>query len=512
MSDPTGTPAPPRDLRVLVHTPTGCDGRLTCEVLQQSGHQCVLSHSLSELCDHIEAGAGLVMMAEEAFVGLDLTRLRRLFVEQPSWSDLQLVVFTKQSVEPGAFEMLLEGVTNITLLERPMRIASLRSVVATGLRSRDRQYHSRDLLLRLAELDRRKDEFLAMLGHELRNPLAAITSAVALLEHAGGGGLDRALPAMRRQTANLRRMVDDLLEVSRVLTGKIEIEREVVDLNVVAERSLSPLVETAIEHELTLKMTPWHEPVFVDADPVRLEQVLSNVLSNAIKYTPCGGQVTLRVERTAEAGVLKTTDTGIGLDADALKSIFEPFTQVDTSLHRAQGGLGLGLPLVSRLVKLHGGEVTASSEGPQTGSTFTVRLPLSEHDDVADDVAKEPESLGARRRVLVVDDDEDLRELLSMLVEGWGHHVQQCADGLSALRQVRLTPPDVALVDIGMPGMDGYDLARHIRADDRCRRVRLVALTGYGQASDREHAFEAGFDDHLVKPVDHETLALLLRS
>jgi signal transduction histidine kinase/ActR/RegA family two-component response regulator len=498
--------------RVLVYTPTGRDAALVCGVLEKANFPCLVSHSLEALCDEIERGAGVVMVAEEAVYGKRLQRLRDIFAAQPSWSDLQLLVFAQTTTELELVGETLDGFTNVTVLERPVRIASMLSVVETALRSRSRQYQSRDLLERLAELDRKKDEFLAMLGHELRNPLAAITAGLTLLEDAGAEHLARALPVMRRQTSNLRRIVDDLLDVSRVLTGKIELHRELVDLNDVAARGHNAVEAAAASRDQTITPRLADAPVLVDADPVRLDQVVTNLLNNAVKYTPRGGRIEVQVVRDGDRGVFRVTDTGVGIAAEALGSIFEPFTQIHASIDRSDGGLGLGLPLVSRLVELHGGEVRAESDGRDQGSVFTVHLPLAA--DISaytgtGPVAAVHQALEVSR-LLVVEDNSDLRDLLCELLTRWGHEVQSCADGRTALERILCDPPDIALVDIGMPGMDGYELARRVRSSDETNGIQLVAVTGYGQPTDRAQALEAGFDEHMVKPVEAADLARIL--
>jgi PAS domain S-box-containing protein len=346
-----------------------------------------------------------------------------------------------------------------------------------------------------------KDEFLAMLGHELRNPLAAIANASQVLEGEGGAGpaQGRLVSIISRQTQHLSRMVDDLLDVARVSSGKIALSREAVDLRDIAERAVAAFREAGRtgRHELSVQM----QSARVYGDPTRLQQIVWNLLDNALKYTPPGGQVHLAVTDHEGVATLRVRDTGVGVAPELLPSIFNLFVQARRSIDRAEGGLGLGLTLVRRLVELHGGTVTASSEGTGKGSEFEVRLPTS-----SGAAARAPAAPGPAprppRRILIVEDNPDAREALALLLESWGHRVEQAADGVTGFELARTTRPDVALVDVGLPGMDGYALARELRGMPDCASIRLIALTGYSRSRDRERGRAAGFDAYLVKPVE----------
>ena len=349
----------------------------------------------------------------------------------------------------------------------------------------------------LTEADRRKDEFLAVLAHELRNPLAPLTNALELMRRSRDPQiLDRARAAMTRQLSQLTRLVDDLLEVSRITSGAIELRRRPVDLaEVVAEAvaTSGPLVE---ERRHRLEVGATCEPLAVEGDLVRLIQVVSNLLNNAARYTEPGGEIEVSCERKGDAGVVSVCDNGQGIEPEVLGQIFEPFYQRS----RTRGGLGLGLTLVQRLVELHGGAVTASSPGPGKGSVFEVSFPLTslplpsdESDPLADEHTRP-------RRVVLIEDNPDILDTTRALLEQWGHEVIAAADGRSGLRLALRARPDVAFIDIGLPDVDGYDVARRLREDARMHKVRLVALSGYGQKKNRDRAFEAGFDAHIVKP------------
>jgi signal transduction histidine kinase/CheY-like chemotaxis protein len=352
------------------------------------------------------------------------------------------------------------------------------------------------------QADQRKDEFLAMLGHELRNPLAPIHTAVELLKMRGRD--DRELPIIERQVRHLARLVDDLMDVSRVTRGKIALEREPLDLRQVMSRAVemaSPLYEQKGQHlQLLLPETP----VPVEGDAIRLAQVTANLLTNAAKYTPAGGHVALKLGCEAGQAVIVVSDDGMGISPALLPTIFDLFVQGPRSVDRAQGGLGIGLTLVKSLVELHGGTVEARSGGSGMGSDFVVRLPLGS-DLPAHAPSPPPPPVEARRkRVLIVDDNADALELLSTILGDVGYTVHCAVDAVEALRAIDDFQPHVALLDIGLPVMDGYELAARLR--ERTEPPRLVAITGYGQTSDRTRSDRAGFVAHLTKPVDLDLL------
>ncbi|MBI3947388.1 MAG: PAS domain-containing protein [Armatimonadetes bacterium] len=377
----------------------------------------------------------------------------------------------------------------------------------------------------LREASRRKDEFLAMLGHELRNPLAAIVHSVELLQDAAGTNprWEQAAEVARRQAVHMARLLDDLLDAGRVTQGKMELKREPLDLRRVVEDAvavMTPVIQ-AKGHQLAVSLPS--QPLPVEGDPARLQQVVGNLLNNAAKYTPSGGHIWLTAEREAPSGppepggeregwvVVRVRDDGIGIAPELLPHVFDLFVQSQRSLDRSQGGLGIGLTLVRRLVELHGGSVEAHSEGEGKGSEFVVRLPLR---------STEPEAGGAGapkasaapvgqahgsldgRKILLVEDNADAAEVLGMLLEAEGHEVVVAHDGPAAVHLAEAYLPEAALIDIGLPGMDGYEVARRLRRNPALNGTKLVALTGYGQDEDRERSREAGFDEHLVKPVD----------
>jgi PAS domain S-box-containing protein len=369
----------------------------------------------------------------------------------------------------------------------------------------------------LIEADRRKDEFLAMLAHELRNPLAPIRNAAQLLKRLGPPvpELQWARDVIDRQVEHLGRLVDDLLDVSRITQGKITLRKKKVDLvNIIANavEASRPLIE-ARNHKLSVAL-PKH-PLPVEGDPTRLTQIISNLLNNAAKFTPEGGVIWLSAEAVGGQIVLRVRDTGAGIAADLLPHVFDLFRQADRSLDRAQGGLGVGLTLVRSLLDLHGGSVEAFSDGPNRGSEFVVRLPaLDTQVEVgrAASVIAGHERPVAAYRILVVDDNTDSAESIALLLELNGHHVRMAHDGPMALEVADSFHPEIVVLDIGLPGMDGYEVARRLRNGGVTHEVLLIALTGYGQAEDRLRSHAAGFDHHLIKPVDIDALQDLIAS
>ncbi len=371
------------------------------------------------------------------------------------------------------------------------------------------------LLVRdIQENDRRKNEFLAMLAHELRNPLAPVRHAVEVLRLRDTGlpELNWARDLIGRQVTHLARLVDDLLDVSRITRGKIQLHREEIDAAQVVASAVEtsrPLIE-AHNHFLAVAVEPG--PLRLHADPARLAQVLTNLLNNAAKYTPDGGRICLKAACEGGQVVFRVCDTGAGIPREMLGKVFDLFTQVDHSLDRAQGGLGVGLTLVRSLVEMHGGTVEAYSDGPGQGSEFVVRLPALAGSTAAPagEESAGGEWVGAPCRVLVVDDNQDAADSLAMLLRLDGHEVHTAHDGPSALEVAREFLPRVVLLDLGLPGLDGYQVARRLREGPDTRDVFLVAVSGYGQDEDRQRSRQAGFDHHLVKPINFSELRQLL--
>ena len=367
----------------------------------------------------------------------------------------------------------------------------------------------------LEQAERQMNEFLAMLGHELRNPLAPIRNAVAMMQMNGLSEARQqwARDVIDRQVSHLARLVDDLLDVSRITSGKISLMREPLEVAAVVTAAVEasrPLIE-ARKHTLEIDLPD--EPLRLEGDLTRLSQVVLNLLNNAAKYTSEGGHIRLAVEKAGREVVIRVRDTGMGIPADLLPKIFDLFAQGDRSLDRSEGGLGIGLTLVRKLVQMHGGAVEAHSAGAGWGSEFVIRLPLfvaEPSPDVSPNPDLESSAGTSPHRVLVVDDNQDAAESMALLLQIWGHDVRTAHDGPAALAVAADYRPDVVLLDIGLPGMSGYEVAERLRELPGPERPVLVAVTGYGQQSDRRRTRDAGFDHHLVKPVEHAQLKEIL--
>jgi PAS domain S-box-containing protein len=367
---------------------------------------------------------------------------------------------------------------------------------------------------RLAEADRRKNEFLAMLGHELRNPLATIQLAVEMLRRRCDENpeLKKAGELLRRQTTQLVRMVDDLLEVSRVTSGKLALRKERTSLMSVVSHTVETAQSLFDAKAQQLRVSIPSEQIALVVDPARLAQALVNLLTNAAKYTPREGRIFLSAERDEHQVIFRVKDTGIGIAPEMLKPIFDLFVQAERTLDRSQGGLGLGLPLVRKIVELHGGSVTAFSDGLGKGSEFQIHIPLGGEASPVEAPRSTVRAPSAKRRILIVDDNVDLAEGLSTFLAGAGHEVQIAHDGAEALRTAEAFRPEIVLLDIGLPLLDGYEVARRLRRTPGLETIKIVGLSGYGEPKDRERSKEAGFDLYLVKPADLDRVEQVLRS
>lgn len=498
--------------RFLLLAPTGRDARIAWRLLQEAGLEALVCRDLDAVIAACREGSAGLFIAEEALGRDALAALAAILAEQEPWSDLPIAVFTTtgadQAVIGARHARLLPVLGNVTLLDRPLRPIALISAARSALRARLRQYQTREALADQARAVQHRDQFLAMLGHELRNPLSAIQLAA---ESARDDGDERRVDqVIRRQAAHLRRLVDDLLDVSRVTSGKLVLHRRAADLRSVVERGMASLEPEIRARKLTLELVLPDEPVPVDIDVVRIEQVLANLVTNAIKYTAGGGHLRVAVAVEGGSAVMSVADSGAGIAPDMLERIFDLFAQVDATLERSRGGLGIGLTLVRRLLELHGGDVTARSGGPGMGSTFIARLPLTAA-RVGD--ARPRRRATVHRRdgapIVLVEDHDDSRELLRDILQTNGHRVTATASGRAAVQAALAERPEVMIIDIGLPELDGYSVARRVR-EALGGDVYLIALTGYGQPDDRRRAAEAGFDVHVTKPVDSSTLLDLL--
>lgn len=509
--------------RVLLLLPTQRDADLTAEILEKNGIAAHICANPGDLEQQLCQGTGAVLLNEESLASGAHTALMQALQRQPRWSDLPILVLTRSGANSDQAADAIAQLGNVTLLERPLRLAALISTVRTALRARERQYQIRTHLEDLerarkegAESARRKDEFLAMLGHELRNPLAPIRNALHLLdaEPERISFDENILAMMKRQVDHMVRLVDDLVEVSRLSRGTIDLRRELVDLKVVLRNSIDisrPLIE-ARNHKLVIDLS--EEPLMIEADPVRIAQVFGNLLNNAAKYSMPNGHIILAARRQDSEVVVSVRDRGIGIEPEMLPHVFEMFIQGRRKAHRAQDGLGIGLTMVRSLVEMHGGSVSAASEGCTLGSEFVVRLAVAVDGSPPRGAELDAPSCSGipavGLRVLVVDDNRDAANSLGMVLKMLGIKYRVEFSGQGALDAVEQFRPDAVLLDIGMPEMDGYEVATRIRSEPRNAGITLVAVTGWSQAADQQRTRAAGFNQHFGKPADIGALQTLL--
>lgn len=496
--------------RVLVLAPLTSDTVLADRVLSEAGFTTVSCLDFDDLCHKVQEGAGAAIMAEEALPKRQLDKLLETLDQQPPCSALPLIILTQKRT-PSATALRtfvpMNTLKNASFLERPVRVMTLISTVQAALAARRQQYEVQHLLEKLEEGVDRRDEFLAMLGHELRNPLAAMSNAIGVLKRLNIDHQPLFLTTrniLERQMQHLGCLLNDLLDVSRVTRGKISLRLETVDLAAVIASALHatrPLIEQ-YNHKLKVQLPS--QPLYIKGDATRLTQLLSNLLSNAAKYTEPGGVIELMATQLAGQIKICVRDTGVGITPDLMACIFDLFTQAERPLDRSQGGLGVGLTITKRLVELHGGTIEAISSGAGCGSEFIVHLPthLDEHELTSDHKTNTLVEPNKALRILVVDDNQDAVRTLAMLLEMLDYQVYSAYDGVAAKELAYRHHPDVMLLDLGLPGIDGYDLARLFRSDSAFAETRLVAITGYGGEDNRQRALAAGFDCHLTKPVD----------
>ncbi|RZI44174.1 hybrid sensor histidine kinase/response regulator [Herbaspirillum sp. HC18] len=495
--------------RILIFAPTGKDGELASRVLTGAGLSCFVCGSLPELLRELTRGAGAILTVEEAVAASEAATLGEYVARQPAWSDIPILMMTRSGPDSQWTQEADKLLGNLTLIDRPVRKAALVSSMRSALRARARQYEVRDA-------ERHKDEFLAMLGHELRNPLAPISSASELLKRAyfDPQRVQQANDIICRQMEHMTSLIDDLLDVSRVTRGLITLENVPLHLQGIvstAVEQVSPLIN-ARGHRLTLNLLPGTAMVL--ADRKRLVQVVANLLTNAAKYTPQGGNIGVRLEAEEEQAVLEVSDNGIGMTPGLISHVFELFIQGERRSDRTQGGLGLGLALVKSLVALHGGTVAAESKGLGAGSTFTIRLPLLGSEDVAASANEQATAAASASvsplRVMIVDDNIDAADTLKLLLESAGYEVVVEYSAIRAVVSARSILPQVCLLDIGLPHINGNELARQLRAMPEIAGSVLIAVTGYGREQDKKESAAAGYDHHFVKPIDCTKLLALL--
>ena len=509
--------------QVVVLAPTARDAEVTLRLLADAGIDGAVARTWREAQSQVRAGVGALIVTDLALADPASAGLLSAIESQPAWSDLPVLAVCRDGLQSGVLRDALRALRNLTVLDRPVSSRAMVSAVKAALRGRRWQYQIRDQIRSLVDADRslrqadqRKDEFLATLAHELRNPLAPIRTGLHLLTRlpADAQRSREVTEMMDRQLGHLLRLIDELLEVSRISTGKLVLQRERLDMRRVVEIALEacePLT-TRAGHRVAVRLPD--QAVEVLGDLTRLAQSLSNLIGNAAKYTPDGGRIVVELRRRADEAVVSVADNGVGIPPEMIERVFDMFTQVNRSLERAQGGLGIGLALVRSLVTLHGGQVHAVSSGPGQGSRFTIRLPIAAAEAAVGgaapcDAVAEP-AAPRQLRILVVDDNEDAARSLAMLLSLAGHEVRVEHNGRAALGTASTFLPQAIFCDIGMPSMGGYEFAARLRRDPRFDATLLVALTGWGSEDDKRRSRGAGFNEHLTKPASPETVSELL--
>ena len=499
--------------------PTARDAALAEDILGRQGIAVHVCATDGELARELERGAGAVLVAEEMLgPGGAYPVLAAALRRQPPWSDLAVLLLTRSGADSHAVNEAVLGLSNVTLLERPLRVVAFVSAVRAALRARARQYqilsHLRDIeqaRLALAAQAQRKDEFLAMLAHELRNPLAPIRNALTVLE------MDDTDPARRRtlrgmmlrQVDHMVRLVDDLLEASRLSQGKIALQRRPIDLRRALRDAVDLVGPVFSDAGCTLEVDLPDEPLPMDADAVRLAQVFSNLLNNAAKYSGGCGRVQLQARAEGGEAVVRVVDDGNGIEPALLPHVFELFTRGRHDNPQSDG-LGIGLALVDALVRMHGGTVEARSDGPGQGAEFVVRLPLNAGAGREAPAYPLAPAAPVALRVVVVDDNVDAAQSLALLLNALGMDCRTAHDGPSGLAVAAEHRPHLALLDIGMAGMNGYELASRLRADPAHAGLLLAAVSGWSGERDLQRSQAAGFDHHFSKPIDMRALQEVL--
>jgi signal transduction histidine kinase len=497
------------DQRVLVWAPAH-DGRLTCGFLTEASFHNVHCDSWEVFRSELERGVGAVVAAAEFLSDSVLPNLQAILTSQPPWSDMPIIVVG--GIEPPPNEDRFRRLGNVSILQRPVAVDTLTSTVTSALRARRRQYEIRDLLRQRDEADQRKDEFLAMLAHELRNPLAPLRTALELLKLGPSRDtVSRAHATMDRQIVHLTRLVDDLLDVSRITRRKILLKKTRLDASQAIKDAIASAQALAAEKGLNLEVHVPDEQLTLEADPVRLEQMVGNLIGNAIKFTPAGGVIHVSLEYDGSWAVVHVRDTGVGIAPENLERVFDLFEQTAPSLDRRHGGLGIGLTVVRLLAELHGGDARIFSAGEGAGTDAAIRLPLHPQDAAAEpDALRGTPARGSARRVLIIDDNPDVVDMLAAYLRQIGHDVLQANDGHLGIRSALEHKPSVIVCDIGLPGLDGYDVARTLRHEPGFESCLLIAVSGYGDGASRDKAHRVGFAHYVTKPADPMLLAELI--
>lgn len=485
--------------RVLIYAPTGQDAMLASKMLTMAGVENMVAISATQLAEELLRGVGAVLTVEEALSSGGLQALSEFLQSQPAWSDLPIVLLTNRGPDSQMVRRAIGALGNVTLLERPVRTLTLMTSLQSVLRAREKQYQVR-------ETDRRKDEFLASLGHELRNPLAPIRTSISLLAnmYPDQAPINRVGNVIERQVTHLTRLVDDLLDVARINSGKIELQRASTSFTAVINHVMELCSASAAARRIKIELALPTQEVALFVDYARVVQIIANIVSNAVKFTPVDGTISIRALVENDCLKIFIKDTGIGLEPAAIDRIFAMFEQSRPPVGQIASGLGIGLSLSRQFAEMHGGSVSVASAGLGQGCEFTVTLPLVSESRCERAVKKDVRAALSehRARVLVVDDNRDAADSLQALFEMENCNVVTAYNGVEAVQAVDHAMPELIVMDLGMPTMDGYEAARRIRSKPGSQNILMIAVTGWGQSDARERTMEAGFDHHLIKPVN----------
>ena len=467
--------------------------------------------NLRELAANLDSRVGCVILVEDALISDDIPPLREALESLPAWSDLPLIVAAHDvAFLGGLFADAFPNSGNVTFLERPLNFFTLVSAVRVGLRATSRQWQVGELLQEKENAVKLRDEFLAMLAHELRNPLAPMVNAIYMMRlmRLEDPQVVNVTDVLERQVNHVKRMVDDLMDVARLERSKLTLQKTPTDLNRVVSGAVDSSLVTARARGHTINCQLHAQPLPVIIDSVRVEQIVCNLINNAIKFTPTANEICVQTSAAEGFALITVKDNGIGFLPETAESLFTPFLQANPTIARSAGGLGIGLTIVRRLAELHGGSVRASSDGLGKGACFVISIPMTTMDLLPIKTSNHFDQDSTRRRIVIVEDNADIRETLRSILGLWGHDVFAADNGISGVELIQRELPDIALIDVGLPALNGYEVAKTVKA--ALPKIQLIAITGYGQPTDKLAAIEAGFDHHLLKPVEPALLKELL--
>lgn len=497
---------------VLVLMPTGRDAELVLQTLESAGLSGKVCDELAHLEFCLDENGGTILLAEEALHQNGFNSLIEIVEKQPVWSDIPLILLAANQRNSESLLKTIGSRLNITILERPLPKAILISSVRSALRARKKQYQTRDLLTQLKEADRQKDLFLATLSHELRTPLNSMVGWIELLRsNRKDFDQNHALEVIERNAKAQTQIIQDILLLSRVVTGKFEIERKSINLIEVLQAAIEVVLPLIKAKNIKLQTEFDDSANSIEGDFDRLRQVFWNLLTNAVKFTPNFGTISISTKRKDSRVIISFSDTGQGIEPEFIPFVFERFRQANNNYSRGIGGLGLGLSIVQTIVELHGGSVSAESDGKGHGTMFLVELPLMSDtsENITSNIEKiipQSELSFAGLKVLIAEDDDDSREMLIFLLKQHQFKIEAVSNAADALMAISNNPPNLIISDVGMPEMDGYELIRRVRqfSAEKGGQVPAIALTGYASQQDRTHSIEAGYQAHLSKPIDFD--------